>query len=60
MNWQALLQVVLGVFEKNPDLAGQLVSSLLNLFVSNPAILNKAVTVGIAHAEASLPKTPVA
>ena len=57
MNWGVLLQIVLSVFEKNPDLAAQLISSLLNLFVSNPAVLNQAVTVGIAHAAAALPKT---
>ena len=56
MNWGALLQIILSVFEKNPDLAGQLITTLLNLFVNNPAVLNKAVSVGLAHAEASLPK----
>jgi hypothetical protein len=56
MNWGALIQIILSVFEKNPELAGSLITSLLNLFVSNPAILTKAVSVGIAHAEAALPK----
>ena len=55
MNWMALLQVVLNVFEKNPALAETLLSTLLNLFVSQPPLLAKAVSVGLAHAEAALP-----
>ena len=54
MNWGALLQVVLNVFEKNPQLAESLLASILNLFVNNPTVLNKAVTVGIAQVEKSL------
>ncbi len=56
MNWSSLLTVILTVFEKNPDLAGNLLTALLNLFVQQPAILQKAVAVGLAHAEAAIPK----
>jgi len=59
MNWGALIQIVLSVFEKNPDLAGNLIQALLSLFANNPTILAKAVTVGIAHAEAALPQKSV-
>lgn len=55
MNWQALLQIVLKVFEKNPQLAEQLINILLNLFVNNPALLHKAVETGLAQVE--VPKT---
>ena len=57
MNWGALLQVVLNVFEKNPQLAESLLTSVLNLFVNNPTVLSKAVTVGIAQVEKSLSGT---
>ncbi len=57
MNWTALLSTILAVFEKNPELAQTLLTVLLNLFASNPALLAKAVHVGLAHAEAALPPT---
>ena len=56
MNWMALLQVVLNVFEKNPERAQTLLTALLNLFVTQPPLLAKAVSVGLAHAEAAIPK----
>ena len=56
MNWMALLQVVLTVFEKNPELAQTLLTALLNLFVPQPPLLAKAISIGLAHAEAALPK----
>lgn len=56
MNWMALLQVVLTVFEKNPELAQTLLTALLNLFVQQPPLLAKAISIGLAHAEAALPK----
>ena len=59
MNWMALVQVVLGVFEKNPALAETLLTTLLNLFAAKPALLDKAVTVGLAHAAATVPAPSV-
>lgn len=59
MNWAALLQVVLNVFEKNPALAESLLTGLLNMFVNNPALLTKAVAVGVAHLETNLPASPI-
>ena len=56
MNYLALLQIILGVFEKNPQLAETLLTTLLNLFVTQPPLLAKAVSVGLAHAEAAIPK----
>lgn len=56
MNWMALLQAVLTVFEKNPELAQTLLTALLNLFVQQPPLLAKAISIGLAHAEAALPK----
>jgi len=53
MNWQALIQIVLKVFEKNPQLAEQLINLLLNLFVNNPPLLHKAVEAGLAQASVS-------
>jgi hypothetical protein len=55
MNWGALLTTVLNVFEKNPQLAETLLTSLLNLFVSQPPLLAKAVSIGLAHAAAAVP-----
>lgn len=55
--WSAILQFLLNYIEKNPQMLEQLITALINLFVSNPAVLNKAVVVAVAHAEASLPPT---
>ena len=62
MNWGALLQVLVGILEKNPALIENLVTALLHLLSNNPAVLNKAVTVGLAHAEQALtvPVVPIA
>lgn len=51
MNWGALRQVILNVFEKNPQLAESLVTALLNLFVNNPNVLSEAVSTGLAMAK---------
>jgi len=59
MNWTALLQVVLNVFEKNPQLAETLLTTLFSLFANNPPLVAKAVQVGLAHASAIAPAAHV-
>lgn len=55
MNFVPFFSFVMNMIEKNPALLEKFLESLIHLFVNNPAVLSKAVNVGIAHAEASLP-----
>jgi len=59
MNWSAILNAIISFAEKNPQAIETVISSLINLFASNPPLLAKAVAVGVAHAEAALPPTVV-
>lgn len=55
MNWNALIQVVLNIVEKNPQLLEDLITALMKLFAGNPAILTQAVTVAVAKVESTIP-----